>query len=539
MLRSLVGSEMCIRDRLGVYVGADQTQDPLQKQLQMDFEAALQVAYIELQSKNVPFEVVYISRDDNLGAFNHHRQSMPWLTLPFGDRRCDDLLQRFGISSSPQPRFLTVDAGGNTLNGEAELSLLEYGAPAYPWLQDKGPLYVLSENFFEGQVQRRPAVLLLAEGMEKHDQRSAKEKLLNVAKPFVGSGIVFGYGFVETAVTHKVREFVGVSSKPALVLTDMPNNRKYICEVCSGGEMDEINILNFIKQYAKKQLPPYVKSAPRPLGDVDAMRPGIQPVVASSVQELVFDAADHVVLAVIQGDHPGWMLQVSCVLQAGPVAIRRVRFGELDSSCNDLDPRLEELGKPVPFVCLYKPGSKLHSDEASTGELCVHTGPLEPLAILHWLDLELNNQEESEEEAAPIEDLFDLKTAEEQLQVIEEEANHELKKMNMTAFTEMFHALDPAAQPTLQQLLKCLQQEESDEAGELTSLLSKVDQNNSAPEHAVSLEQWLQFWSDMLDLQGALSPEDLSDLQRLFTETNRIESEEDEEVGRSPEPSLL
>eukprot|EP00656_Telonema_subtile_P057249 TRINITY_DN9379_c0_g1_i3.p1 TRINITY_DN9379_c0_g1~~TRINITY_DN9379_c0_g1_i3.p1 ORF type:complete len:461 (+),score=117.82 TRINITY_DN9379_c0_g1_i3:115-1497(+) len=300
---------------VGVYVSANLPQTPQQSQHQMDFEAVLQVAYIELKSKNAPFEIVFLSRDESLGAFNQRSEHMPWLALPFGDRRCNDLLQRFGIQSSDQPRFLTVDAGGNTLNAEAELSLAEHGAPAYPWLQDKGPLFVLSSTFFE-QVSRRPAVLLLCEGAGREELRAAKEKLLNVAKPFVGSGIVFGYAFVSTEITRKVRDFVGIDTRPALVLVDMPNQRKYVCQECSNGDMDEINILNFIKQYAKKQLQPFVKSAPRPAADLNPLRPFSTQVVASSVDELVFSSTGFVVLAVVHGDPPPWVLQVQHSLAA-------------------------------------------------------------------------------------------------------------------------------------------------------------------------------------------------------------------------------
>ena len=61
-----------------------------------------------------------------------------------------------------------VDAGGNTINSEGEMSLLEFGAAAFPWTGDKGPLYVLSNNFYE-QLMRRPGVLLLCEGIAKAD----------------------------------------------------------------------------------------------------------------------------------------------------------------------------------------------------------------------------------------------------------------------------------------------------------------------------------------------------------------------------------
>lgn len=494
---------------LGIYISPDLTQTPEEAQRQLDFEAALEAAYIELKSKNTAFEVVFLSRDQCLSAFIHHRESMPWLALPFGDRRCDDLLQRFGIQSSRLPRFITVDAGGNTLNSEAELNLLEHGAPAYPWLQDKGPLFALGSAFFE-QVSRRPAVLLLCEGLAREELRSAKEKLLNVARPFVGAGIVFGYATVSTEITRKVRDFVGLDTSPALVLVDMQNQRKYVCQECSNGDMDEIHILNFIKQYAKKQLQPFVRSALRPHGDVDPLRPYLTPVVASSLQELVFSSPGCVVLSVYDGVPPSWTLQAAT---AAENTVQGVRFCEFDASTNDLDSRLSKFG-PKPFVCFYRPAGEPEdeSTQRAEGALSVHTGAQTPRELLEWLHKQMGVEAETSCAVSQ----FDLSAALAKLQVVQEESDLELRKLNIQTFTEMFSTIESTAQPTLQQLLVMLQHNDSDEAGELMAHLSKVDQDCSAAEHSITLEQWLAFWEEIIELNGSFSVDELAGIKDEF-----------------------
>jgi len=353
--------------------------------------------------------------------------------------------------------------------------------------------------------------LMLCEGLTHDQLRSAKAKLLNVAKPFVGSGIVFGYAFVQTEVSVKVRNFVGVSSTPCLVLVDFPNQRKYVCEECLNAEIDEINILDFIKRYAKKQLKPFVKSAPRPAGDQDLLRPYITPVVASSLQELVFGATGSIVLAVFSGDPPSWMLRVAAVLKSSRLGIQDLGFAELNAATNDLDPRLTELGE-APFVCVYRNGTESsETSESPEASLRIHSGVLDPAQIIQWLHGELGKQEEGRE---PV--LFDLEVAQDELRAVEEEANVQLKQLNVETFTEMFKTLGVVAQPRLETVLEMLAAQDSDEAGELMAYLSKVDHDPSSADHMVSLEEWLAFWNEMVELTGPYSPEQLAQLQLLL-----------------------
>ena len=402
---------------------------------------------------------------------------------------------------------LQVDAGGNTINSEGEMSLLEFGAAAFPWTGDKGPLYVLSNNFYE-QLMRRPAVLLLCEGIAKADLRSAKEKLLNVAKPFVGSGIVFGYSFQTTELSRQIRDFVGVDAVPALVLVDMTNQCKYVCSECSQGDLDEIHILNFIKQYARKQLPVHIKSAPRPPGDVNVLRPHLTPVVALSVEDLVFAAPSdlrgavdesYVVLAVYVGLPPVWMLQISAAMMTSKVSAQELRFAELNVSQNDMDSRLKSCSQAgPPFVCIVGPNG-----EGVREVLSVHAGLLESRPVLDWMHAQLVDKVQ-----------FDLDHAVKELECVVELERDELSKHNMEFFEQMFDSIADVAQPSLENVLQLLQGQDSDEAGELMALLSKTDHDEmSAP---LTREQWLQFWGAILELQGPFLPQELASLQSVL-----------------------
>ena len=100
-------------------------QTEAQKQHLSQFEVALQAAYIEIKKRAtlfevsphtlectwltwLSFEVVFLSRDQTVADFHQHRDGMPWLSLPYADRRAPDLLQRFGVKSSAQPHLIVV-----------------------------------------------------------------------------------------------------------------------------------------------------------------------------------------------------------------------------------------------------------------------------------------------------------------------------------------------------------------------------------------------------------------------------------------------
>lgn len=244
-------------------------------------------------------------------------------------------------------------------------------------------------------------------------------------------------------------------------------------------------------------------------GDVDVLRPNLRPVVALSVDELVFGASGFVVLAVYAATAPAWMLQISAAMMASNVCkAQDLRFAEMDVSDNDLDTRLQAAQSKAepPYVCLIGPGA-----EGAQNILSVHGGELDSSAVLDWLHAQLQ-QQESEATSPAVG--FDLCLAKKELQSILEEENRELSKQNMEAFGQMFDRIANVAQPSLESVLLLLQAQDSDEAGELMALLSKTDQTEMSA--TMSREPWMHFWEAIIELQGPFTSEEMASLQTIL-----------------------
>lgn len=94
----------------------------------------------ESSNINLGFEIVFVSSDENLNAFNTYRSSMPWLAIPFSDletRRA--LTQKFDVEGIPsliilQPNDNILDAA--VIKDGVEL-VYRYGVQAFPFTKER------------------------------------------------------------------------------------------------------------------------------------------------------------------------------------------------------------------------------------------------------------------------------------------------------------------------------------------------------------------------------------------------------------------
>lgn len=94
----------------------------------------------ECSNINLGFEIVFVSSDEDLNAFNTYRSSMPWLAIPFSDletRRA--LTQKFDVEGIPcliilQPNDNILDAA--VIKDGVEL-VYRYGVQAFPFTKER------------------------------------------------------------------------------------------------------------------------------------------------------------------------------------------------------------------------------------------------------------------------------------------------------------------------------------------------------------------------------------------------------------------
>ncbi|KAH1121517.1 hypothetical protein J1N35_004677 [Gossypium stocksii] len=100
-----------------------------------NFNKVLIGVYEQLKSNGSNFEIVFVSSDEDLSAFNSYRESMPWLSIPFSDLETKKALNRkFEIEGIPYLIILQPD--GSTLHDGVEL-IYRYGIEAFPFTEEK------------------------------------------------------------------------------------------------------------------------------------------------------------------------------------------------------------------------------------------------------------------------------------------------------------------------------------------------------------------------------------------------------------------
>ncbi|XP_023007756.1 probable nucleoredoxin 1 [Cucurbita maxima] len=101
----------------------------------MAFTPKLVDAYEKLKAKGERFEIVLISLDQDEELFKQGLRNIPWLALPFIDKRCDKLVRYFEISTLPT--LVIIGRDGRTLQSNVVNVVEEHGFLAYPFTKER------------------------------------------------------------------------------------------------------------------------------------------------------------------------------------------------------------------------------------------------------------------------------------------------------------------------------------------------------------------------------------------------------------------
>ncbi|KAL7149100.1 hypothetical protein ABFS83_05G016500 [Erythranthe nasuta] len=99
------------------------------------FLPTLTKAYEEINKSNKRLEVIFISSDRDQKAFEDYFSEMPWLALPFGDKRKESLSSWFKVGGIPT--LVALGPTGKTVSTEARGLIRVHGAEAYPFTRER------------------------------------------------------------------------------------------------------------------------------------------------------------------------------------------------------------------------------------------------------------------------------------------------------------------------------------------------------------------------------------------------------------------
>ncbi|KAI3698482.1 hypothetical protein L2E82_42057 [Cichorium intybus] len=99
------------------------------------FTPKLVETYHEIKKKHEDFEVVFISSDRDKDSFVEYYDTMPWLALPFGDKRKQSLSRLFKVNGIPL--LAALGPTGKTVTTEARGLIMVHGAEAFPFTDER------------------------------------------------------------------------------------------------------------------------------------------------------------------------------------------------------------------------------------------------------------------------------------------------------------------------------------------------------------------------------------------------------------------
>ncbi|EYU22493.1 hypothetical protein ABFS82_05G016100 [Erythranthe guttata] len=99
------------------------------------FLPTLTKAYEEINKNNKRLEVIFISSDRDQKAFEDYFSEMPWLALPFGDKRKESLSSWFKVDGIPT--LVALGPTGKTVSTDARGLIMAHGAEAYPFTRER------------------------------------------------------------------------------------------------------------------------------------------------------------------------------------------------------------------------------------------------------------------------------------------------------------------------------------------------------------------------------------------------------------------
>jgi nucleoredoxin len=99
------------------------------------FTPKLAEAYNAIKAKDKAFEVIFISSDRDESSFEEYFSTMPWLALPFGDKRKESLSRIFKVRGIPM--LVALGPTGQTVTTAARDLVMSHGADAYPFTQER------------------------------------------------------------------------------------------------------------------------------------------------------------------------------------------------------------------------------------------------------------------------------------------------------------------------------------------------------------------------------------------------------------------
>eukprot|EP00727_Mastigamoeba_balamuthi_P006748 m51a1_g2694 DNA-dependent protein kinase catalytic subunit (2648) ;mRNA; r:766654-782327 len=211
------------------------------------FTPQLAATYEKLRSAGKNIEIVFVSADNDQGAFDEYYGEMPWIAVPYEDRaRAQQLNELFEVEGIPTLVLLAPDLSLVTKDARSDVDDDPEGAE-FPWLPK--PVTPLERSV--GFINDEPVLLLDVSGAA--DAAPLAEAYERAAVATKEKKVRFVVAQKEGGILQRILQLTGLQkeSHPQAVLIDIPDQGGfYLYE----GEYTAEGFAAFVDKYSSKSL---------------------------------------------------------------------------------------------------------------------------------------------------------------------------------------------------------------------------------------------------------------------------------------------
>jgi len=222
------------------------------------FTPQLIETYKKLQAAGKDFEIIFASSDRDMKSFQEYFADMPWLAIPQGDSRKEDLSKLFGVQGIPMFVLLDEDRNVITTKGRGAVGGDPEGQE-FPWYPK--PVPDLSEG--ADGLNEETCLIVMCEGADDKAKAEITKVLEPIAKKTQAKAkadgedcpYLFITGKASGDISDQIRKLCKLGDAgdaPQMIMLDIPDQGGFY--VSDAKEITEDSVKGFLQAYKEKSL---------------------------------------------------------------------------------------------------------------------------------------------------------------------------------------------------------------------------------------------------------------------------------------------
>ncbi|XP_002741798.1 nucleoredoxin-like [Saccoglossus kowalevskii] len=213
------------------------------------FTPVLIELYKKLKDDHKAMEIIFVSSDRSQESFDQYFSTMPWLAVPYGDTRIEQLSKLFQVSGIPS--LVVMDTNGEVITKDGRSSASsDPDGKDFPWR----PKAVNNLTGYAAGILNEDACLILFTEGEEQDILAATDIVQPVAEEILKKykaledepPLQFFIGG-DDEIVDSVRDFCSMDDKvPLLTILDIPEQFIYIYEA---EDITPETVYKFVQDY--------------------------------------------------------------------------------------------------------------------------------------------------------------------------------------------------------------------------------------------------------------------------------------------------